>query len=236
MSIYRAQVELARDTAQAEDKVVNAFHFVSDDVGSKAQEAADIVAALHNFYNAFDHLLSRELTGAITLKVYDLEEPPERVPVLNQVGGALLPASSALPSQIALLCNLEASFASGQPRARARGRLYIGPVSQIDQDIVGDSAASTTIINAVGNAFSTYLLPPLNNLESGSSIHYQLFSRRTAHDYDNVPYGQPEPAAGWSTAALNSAMRAVVRVKIDNRYAVQRRRRVGSGGTVTQFT
>lgn len=233
MTFYKAQVELERDTSQAEDRTVTAWHFSTNEVGTPSQELDDIVAALTSFYTDIDAFLSRELSGAWRIKIYDMEDAPPRVPVRDTVPAALVVGSSALPSQVALVCNYEGVFASGFPSARRRGRHYIGPLTQVDQDLVGESGASTTIVNGVGNAYGTRMLP-IAAPSSGSTITWVVFSRRTAYDSLGLPYDAPEPT--YTLAALGAASISVARVKIPNVYGIQRKRRVGSGSTVTTFT
>lgn len=233
MTHYRAQVELERDTAQAEDRTVNSFWFTTNEIGTPTQELDDIVTTLTTLYNAIDGSLSRELSGAWRIKIYDMEDPTPRVPVRNVTPTALVPGSSALPSQVALIVNYSATPLSGTKPARQRGRHFVGPLTQVDQDLVGESGASSTIINAVGNAYAA-LVPPFMGATSGSTLTWQVFSRRDAYDHLGLPYTAPEPT--YTLAALNAGTSAVDTIRIPNVYGVQRRRRVGSGATSTTFT
>lgn len=233
MTHYRAQVELERDTAQAEDRTVNNFWFTTDEVGTPTQELDDIVTALTTLYNAIDVFLSRELSGAWRIKIYDMEDPTPRVPVRNVTPTNLVVGSSALPSQVALIVNMSAEIVSGASGARRRGRHFVGPLTQVDQDLVGESGASSTIINGVGNAYAA-LVPPFLGATSSSTLTLMVFSRRDAYDHLGLPYTAPEP--NYTLAALNAGTHQVDTIKIPNVYGVQRRRRVGSGATVTSFT
>jgi hypothetical protein len=233
MSFYKAQVELERDTNAAEDRTVNAFHFQTDNIGTDSQELDDIVAGLTTLYNVLDGSLSRELSGAWRIKIYDLEDPPQRVPVRDTSPAALSPAASALPSQLAMIVNYEAPGVSGFPQARRRGRLFIGPLSSSQTDITGEDARASADVIAVGNAFGA-IIPVFPSPSSGSLITWMVFSRRNAYDELGLPYDSPEPT--YTVAALEAGMSLVTRVKIPNVLGVQRRRRVGTGITVTTFT
>lgn len=236
MTFYRAQVELERDTGQAEDRTVHAYHFSTNDVGTPTQEQDDIIAALTLLYTDIDGFLSRELSGVWRIKMYDLEDVPPRVPARDVTPAGLVVGSSALPSQMALVCNVESFIVGGQPRARQVGRLFIGPLTQVDQDLVGESGASSTLINAVGNAFGARLLP-VPNVNSGSQIAWCVWSRRDTHDSLGAPYTGPgSEGLTYTLASLSNGFRSVVRVRINNTYGVIRKRRVGSGQTFTTFT
>lgn len=230
---YRAQVELERDTNAAEDRSVARYWFTTDEVGTASQELDDITAALTTLYNVLDGSLSKELSGAWRIKIYDMEDAPPRVPVRDTAPAALNPAASSLPSQMALVVNYEALPISGIPQARRRGRVFLGPLSDSQADITGEDARASADINAIGNAFGA-LIPSVAAPSSGSGIVWQVFSRRNAYDHLGLPYSEPEPT--YTLAALNAGTAAIIRVKIPNVLGVIRKRRVGTGATITTFT
>lgn len=233
---YRAQVELERDTSAAADRTVTNWYIQSNEGGTEADDLADIQSGLETFYNAVDSSLSRELAGTWRIKIYDMEEPEPRIPLVNVTPANLVVGASALPSQMALVCNYEATFISGEPPARARGRHFQGPLTQVDQDLVGESGASTTIVNLFGNAYAA-LIPAWPTPVSASDLNWCVFSVRNALDTMGLPY----PPGGqlpdqWTVPALTNGYRFVQRVRIPNVYGVQRKRRLKGGATITQFT
>lgn len=233
---FRAQVELERDTTAAADRTVTNWYIQSNEAGTEADDLADIQSGLVTFYEAVDVFLSRELSGAWRVKIYDMEEPEPRIPLVNVTPTNLVVGASALPSQVSLVCNFEATFISGEPPARARGRHFQGPITQVDQDLVGESGASTTIVNGFGNAYAA-LIPAWPTPLSASDLNWCIFSRRNALDVMGLPYEGPTSQPDqWTVPALTSGYRFIQRVRIPNVYGVQRKRRVKSGVAITQFT
>ena len=125
---------LATKSAVPEDYVVNTFHFDSA-VGT---ELGAIAAAsrVEGFYNEDISggvgRLSTRFSNSIALsghviRVYDLAEPKPRIPILEAPMTFSSVGVGGYPSEVALCLSYRAEYASGQPAARRRGRLYIGP-------------------------------------------------------------------------------------------------------------
>lgn len=225
----RAQVRLAFDAGPTNDGAVNTMHFSTNEVGDIADDLLDIVTGIGAAYQAFDAHLTENLSGAMDIKLYDLEDPLPRVPAeINNV--VLTPAATSNANQLAVVCNLQCPISSGQPRGRRRGRLYIGPVGgAADTDDAGDVIVSTTVRDAIGNAFGAWL-PEFPTPTSASTILWSVFSVSDALGLA-VGEDQPdEPPEGFSSLELALGFHPIDRVRISNRFGVQRRRRVAPTG------
>lgn len=211
MSFYRAQSRIPNDTGQAADQVVNTFHFATNDVGSKVEEAEDIWGQVGNWLLAVDGFLSENLATPATVTVYDLEDAEPRVPVYEDTVALTLGSSSAA-NQVALVMRYRANYTSGVARARRRGRLFIGPLSTDAFDGVGDntpSASQTSLIAAAGAALG----PTITGVTSGSTISWSVFSRAIFAD-----------TPGSVATKLAAAFSTVVECSVPNRFGTQRRR------------
>jgi hypothetical protein len=140
---------LLHDSGLAEDVVVNAWSFTTQ--GTKVDaEAAAIVTALDDFYSSLASFRSSLLTGECIFKFYDRADAKPRVPwYIDQK--AIGTSDSALPPEVALVTSFKAAPVSGQPPARRRGRIFLGPLSQgALSNSVGRPTAG--VLQAVGQA------------------------------------------------------------------------------------
>lgn len=221
---YRVQTRMAYDAGPLNDGSVNTMHFMSDEVGSLADDLLDLVTGVGAAYQAFDQNLSENLSGALDIFIYDMEDPPQRVPAeINNV--VLTPAATANANQLAVVVGLDCSQISGQPRGRRRGRLYIGPVSGgADTDDVGDVIVSTAVRDSIGNAFGAWI-PTFPTPTSLSTITWCVFS---VSDALGLAVGQEQPAQEptFTPAQLAAGYHPIIRVRIRNRFGIQRRRRL----------
>lgn len=133
-----AQIIIPFSTLIPEDVSVNTFHFSGSDTVSDA--APTIKARLKDFYDlapASTVPLKNFYAGncvfsSARIKVYDMDAPEPRVPVIDEGLGAsnATPSGSKnLPSEVAICASFRAAAASGSPAARRRGRVYLGPLA-----------------------------------------------------------------------------------------------------------
>lgn len=160
MQTCHVTVTLPAITGLAKDDVVNTFTF-NDPVGILPADLDAIGAAIFDFYrgvaapqiNTVDSYIGPAISRSnlVTVRYYDVDGhlngspagSPERVDAAAfSLGGSS--SSTGLPSEVACCITLYADylgdveFAPGaRPRARDRGRLYIGPLN---------TAAQTTAI------------------------------------------------------------------------------------------
>lgn len=137
---------------QPEDRYVNVFYFQPDVTPGTL---ATLSAAIKNFYSSTPagetHPLTWYLSGVIdapgaTVKMYDLDDAKPRATVFEETytpagfGGSSV---RNLPNEVALCLSYSAGPASGQPIARRRGRLYLGPWSENALATAGLNAEAT---------------------------------------------------------------------------------------------
>lgn len=205
------QVSLRRKAAIGADIVVNTMHFEADieplaDARQKWDETAPgLVNRVEAFYDAISPHLASTLTGEIQIKVYDFADAKPRVPRIDEVR-TIVPASTALPAEVAITMSMLATPKSGVKSSSRRGRIFLGPLATntLEQvagasDVTISGTARTAIANA-GHALRTGT--------AGGSFRLAVFSQTL------VTRGTPMDDA-WSDIAS---------VYVDNTFDVQRRR------------
>lgn len=133
-------------------------------------------------------------TTAHVAKIYDLDDPEPRAPILQQNWSLGTAASgNALPSEVSLCLSYEGARVSGQDQKRRRGRMYLGPLDTGTCTAAGrpEPAGITTI----QNAFLAFLV----DMDAANAV-FGVYSR--SNDVLVVP------ATAW----------------VDNAFDVQRRR------------
>lgn len=196
MAITRVIATLPYFTGVPEDAASNTFYFSS--VAEMDATAAGVVASrLDVFYLAIDQLFSSVIsTTGGTYRFYRLSDPEPRVPVFTFNMPTLSPASNGSPEEVAACISYFAAPASGEPPARRRGRIYIGPLS-----VAAVTAASST-------SFS--------NLASAT---------RTTLSNAAVALADQSESAQWSVfSTVDGIARQIVGGWVDNSFDTQRRR------------
>jgi hypothetical protein len=197
-------ITLHHDSGLPEDDMVNTFHFVDATATTFVEDdAQDIATICENFYTAtptgetsgLDTMLSQQLSGTGTSKVYDLSDPTPRVPLFTHsfsltVGSA---GTGGLPSEVALCLSYSAFPVSGQPAARRRGRIYIGP---LQNNTLTNGRPTTALINRIGAAGS--------DLRTGT--------------------GLPGDFVWGVRSDVNNSTVAIADLYVDNAFDTQRRR------------
>ena len=134
MPIIRGIVTLGRDSALPEDQVVNVFHFdASGPTGGQLDDIADHLITFYKDVNttparSVASFLSSDLSGSIVVKLYNLSDTVPRAPVLEVATTMTVGTGQSLPAEVALCLSFQGAPLSGQPQARRRGRVYIGPL------------------------------------------------------------------------------------------------------------
>lgn len=157
---FRCQVRLPSNTGLPEDDTVNVWHFDSDQ--TFAEDADDVAARLLTFYEFLDQYLSDQLTGAIQIKVYDLEDPEPRAPGYILDGTLTIPSALNYPREVALCLSMRGAIESGVNMRRRRGRVYLGPfnVAIGQTDAAGDVRPSSTQIGFILDAAQDLAVGP----------------------------------------------------------------------------
>lgn len=130
MPVLRLQVSFPSILAGVgADAYVNTWHFST--VGATTSEAGAAAAStmLENFYHLIDGRFPDDLVDTDALvKAYDLSDLEPRAPVFEDTIALSLGLTSPMPPEVACCLSFRGTFASGVPKARRKGRVYIGPL------------------------------------------------------------------------------------------------------------
>lgn len=142
-------------TGVSEDRVMNTWAFQTPTTAPVAGEMDDVAAALEEFYNdviaatshTVAHYIGEQLSRSAddaSFEFYDvgafMSGAPHGSPIRIDTWtlGATNPGADGIPSELAVCLSYHGNLTgipeeSGltRPRARRRGRVYIGPLSQI---------------------------------------------------------------------------------------------------------
>jgi len=145
-------VILEHDSLLPEERVVNTYS-MSTSAGTDLDDINEWHAALNTLYQAIDIYLSATLSGAMTIKSYLRSDPIPRVPVLETTH-TITPGTTSLPGEVAICVSFQAVRAVGEPQARRRGRVFLGPLSESANT---SGLVSSTVRSGIATAFDTFL-------------------------------------------------------------------------------
>jgi len=170
MPIFSAQVSLAASGGATEDVNVNSF-YISNALTPTNAQVTSWKAAIDTFYNELVNLgalRGRAVAGHVE-KFYAEDGSVPNYPFEERsLTLASTPPAIGLPTEV----NLCASYANDSsnlvPRARRRGRIYIGGWAS-DTNTVG--RPTTTIFTNTTNLFATYV-EAVNDITGFRSVVY----------------------------------------------------------------
>lgn len=144
MAVIRINAEIPRDTNLPEDVAVNVWHFStsSNIEPARSTEVQLALDELELFYGAVDQFLSLTTASPGTFTAYDLSEAKPRVPFISR-DFTLVPGGGAFPGEVALTLSFQGVEVSGEPQARRRGRIYLGPLSSDTWVLSGGTSRPT---------------------------------------------------------------------------------------------
>lgn len=156
MPIARVQLSFPAVSTVSEDTVTNTWHFTMTDINETNTNA--VQTALVAFYEALDGFKSPlQSWQTARMKIYDMDDPEERVPLYDELFGTSSTAqSSSLPPECCMVLSFHGEYVSGFSQARRRGRIYFGPLSS--PVISGTTGQFTsTLTTAAATAAGTLL-------------------------------------------------------------------------------
>lgn len=142
-NMVQATITFASVTSLPEDAVTNTFHFHQTDmVMPFPYDVDNVVDLITDFYTAapsgggnplLSFMTTKSLSGAYTIKIYNMEDPKPRVPIKIEAGdwSGGMGNGTPLPAEVTLCMSYQAEPISGQPQARRRGRIFLPPVSSV---------------------------------------------------------------------------------------------------------
>lgn len=143
---YRVQCTLPHDSGVPSDVTVNVFHTLPG-----TPDLPALVTSFVTFYEQIEEYLSTVLAGNVIIRVYDLDDPEPREPLVEvDTGPVFEPTTPTLPEECAVALSIAAEPASGVPAARRRGRVFLGPLSSAASEF--SAATGHTVPVAARNA------------------------------------------------------------------------------------
>lgn len=170
MALMRHDVVLPYSSSLPEDVSIQTFWTKSSETPEiQAIAASEALADFYTVaggaaeYPSIDYYLSPVMdysSNACTIRSYDMGDPEPRTPVLEApftlnentgtVGGA---------EEVALCMSFHALFEAGVPKARRRGRVYLGPFNSDVGEVVGSRVLpSTGVVDSIRQQAATLLL------------------------------------------------------------------------------
>lgn len=153
MTTLRIMVSLNMASGIPEDRSVNTFHVT----GPTVPDPTGLNVVFQTYYTALKPWFPAEVAEfAHNVKVYNLADPEPRVAIYDEnFDFATAPTGDPLPSEVALCVSYHVAYAPGEPKARYRGRHYIGPLNTTalgadgrpDPDLVTDAAGAFSDLN-----------------------------------------------------------------------------------------
>jgi hypothetical protein len=199
MTTILVQATLPRSNNIPADSVMNTWHFISDGL-DRVDDALLACLALADFYNAIEAIFGAVMTGDVSYKCYDLEDPQPRSPfqladsVFTPQGGI------SLPGECAICLSYNGTPVSGIPAGRRRGRIFLGC---LDADVVeatdGETRLTSGVTSLVADAANDLRLAAV-----GTDWNWAVFSPTIA--------GSPP----WSTGEIIAASLNVEFGHVDN--------------------
>jgi hypothetical protein len=227
-----ADVILPSTTGLIEDQVVNTFAFLTPVTGAvSATDADHIQFALADFYNSVDatsgetvaNFLGTQLdraTNGVKIKIYDLaghlDGTAHGSPVFERFFtlGPSQGGETNLPAEVAMvlsfhsdLTNLQQEQGSTRPAARARGRIYLGPLCTLAKV----EYASSHQVYLSGGARNTVIGAATRLMNDANTVWAQ-WSRKNAEVLPVV--------GGFMDDALDSQRRRGVAATIRSTFGV----------------
>lgn len=128
---YIVQVIQKMESNIPADSSINTWAFASASPTPDTVEMGAIATGLFDFYNELYSLMAVNLASYWGLKVYNWYDPEPRSPLIDadDFGPFSFPNLTPLPSEVALCLSFRGPYESGEPKARRRGRIYVGPLA-----------------------------------------------------------------------------------------------------------
>lgn len=165
----KALVTIPMDSGIAEDASVNTWAF---DNLTYPDSLDDIQSALVAFYTTVAPCLSVNVDGAhMRTRIYRMLDPEPRVPVLDETWNLGSTGTNVLPSECSVCVSFQGVRTSGEPQARRRGRVYIGPLAQIMAS-TSDPRPSTAALDL----FETAAQDLLDTSLASSTFRWSVYS------------------------------------------------------------
>jgi hypothetical protein len=136
VTTYQFNVITTGPSGLPADQYVNTWHFYAGTAGLPPSDFDNVRDMLKDFYTVAPSgtkvatYLTSLLQPTAKVKAYNLDEPKPRVPVYESTFTLVgLGTGSPCPFEVALCMSFEGARHSGEPQARKRNRVYLGPMA-----------------------------------------------------------------------------------------------------------
>lgn len=201
MTILRCQVRLPYTTGVPGDVATNTLHFFTPAAPSTQTEWDDIYQRVEGYYAQWGQYLASVVDRPnCRITLYDLADSEPRQPIFSDTFSPPVAVGVAnLPSEVAVVHSYRGVLTSGQPPARRRNRIYLGPLS-----ILATQGA--------GGGFARPVQPLIDDILTGGAV---LGTDSLATGVRWTAYS-PTDATSWT----------IVEQHVNNEFDTQRRRGV----------
>lgn len=183
---YIVQVIQKMESNIPADSSVNTWAFASAAPAPDPADFAAIGTALFDFYTELASLLAVNVAQEWGLKIYDKAAPEPRSPLVDRddFGPFSTPVLTPLPSEVALCLSFRGPYVSGEPKARRRGRVYVGPLAVT----VSEGAANGARPASGVPAFFSDAVEALTAVLTAEGLLHCVWSRSDDTFYPVVEY------------------------------------------------
>lgn len=167
--LVRAQVVLEGDSGLPEDRFVTTYVFGNQDGGSPSGSQLDDLADLLVSFWTQDPVggtgqlqtyLGAQCSGDAQVKLYRLGDAPPREPTTYDFTVSGFSQSSGLPAEVALCI----SYYATRNIPRRRGRIYLGPLSNLSGQFAAGDWRPVDLLRQVAALKARDLISASNNL------------------------------------------------------------------------
>lgn len=213
------QIRIPHRNGIPKDAVMNTFHFSG--VDDREDFVPEITGRLYALFctppagstYAVNTFMSGELNLAGTrAKYYDMDDPEPRSPFADESLGLVqgTPRSVInLPGEVALCSSYRGDLVSGEPPARRRGRIYIGPLNSGALSAGGTDPARPLGTFRTSVAGATQALAAASTLGVRWVVHSRVSGTNTAIEY------------GWVDDAFDTMRKRGVEATTRSNWSVE---------------
>lgn len=205
MAMYKAMVVLHTRDGDPANYCTNSFHFENTNADQFVGLGL-IDGRLQDFYKTTaagasnpvkSNLGNRLAANGHEIRYYDLADPLPRVPKMITTMDFTTVGADCLPEEVAVCASFQATKVAGQPQARRRNRVYIGPLTKATADQEGSPNFRPRVLPQ----FATNLAMAMKalNLSNTTTERWKVYSPTNAAGYD--------VANGWVDDAFDTQRR-----------------------------
>lgn len=193
----RAQVVIPYDTGLPRDVITNTLYFETATPAGLVAGADELAPMLTAFYETIYDVSNRAAShiawAGAYVNFYDMADPEPRPPYTVSMPITAQTGTSALPAECALVLSFNGGDPAGVPRARQRGRIYLGGWGALANTASPGRPSSGVITDVISAA--TQLLADVSG--GTDTIAWCVYSATAGNVYYPIVGGWVDDA--WDT-------------------------------------